>query len=82
LGLLPPPIEFGGRGAAAPARWKHVLKHHDALGIGIGEGLQQNRIDHRENRGVGGDAQRQGRDCGKSEPRRLAKHARGMLQVL
>src|SRR5205823_623818 len=82
LGLLPPPVEFRGRGAAAPSCWKDVLKHHHPPGIRIRERLQQDRVHHREDRCVRRDRKRQGCDCRRREARRLPQNADRMPEVL
>jgi hypothetical protein len=64
-------------GKAGHLRWK--IDH--AIGIGIGERLEQNRIHNREDGGVGSDAQRQaGNGCdGKSG--RLREYSHSMLHI-
>jgi hypothetical protein len=82
LGLLPPPIELGRRGAAAADSVIEDLKHHDPLRITISERLKQNRIDHRKDRRVSRDAQRHSSDGGYRKTGRPQEHACTVLQIL
>lgn len=50
---------------------------HDTVGIGVGQRLQQDRVDHGEDGGVRTDAQRQGRQCREREPGRAEQLAKG-----
>ena len=56
-------------------------KFDDAIRIGVGERLEQNRVDHGEDGCVGSDAEGQGGDGGDSEAGVLDEHVQRMLDV-
>ena len=52
-GLLPPVIELGGRSGGAFAVRRCEQELDDAVGVGIGERLEQDGVDDGEDGGVG-----------------------------
>ena len=72
--------EVGSKQATATGRIVIELDH--AIGIGISERLQQNRVDHGKDGGVGSDAQRQGGNRGDGEAGVLEEHAQRVLNLL
>ena len=73
-GLLPPDVELGRRGSRSRALRRRVEKNGQAFRIGVGQGLQQDRVDDREDRRIGPDAERQCRDRRDGEPWILPHH--------
>ena len=53
-----------------------------AIGVGIGERLEQNRIHYREDGGVGSDTQRQGGNGGAREAGILQQHSQRMSYLI
>src|SRR6185436_3939577 len=79
------PVEvIGGRdGEAAPTLGEVVLPgHHDPVGVGVRQGLQEDRVDDAEDRRVGADAKTQGQDGYGGEPRILDEQTESVAQVL
>ena len=60
-------LELGGRGALAGALRRGVHEKNDAVGIRERGGLQQDRVDHGEDGGIGADAEGQRGDRGGRE---------------
>ena len=81
-GLFPPVLEFGGRRAGSRAIGKGVQEKDQAVRVGKRRGLQQDRVDHGENGGVGSDAERQRQYGGGCEPGTLAECAQRVLEIL
>ena len=79
--LLLPDMKLGNRANGIAAIGRGEQKFDDAICIGIGERLKQNRIDHGEDGRVGSDAEGQGGDGGDSEAGVLEKHVQRMLDV-
>ena len=69
-----------GKKAAAIGRIVKELDH--AVGIGVGEGLEQNRVDYREDGGVGSDAQRQSGQGGEGKAGVLEEHLQRVLDIV
>jgi hypothetical protein len=70
------------RGVRELGRGEVVRQRQESGGIRIRKGPQQDAVDDAEDRGVGADAEREGRDghCGESRVRREA--AQGEAQIL
>ena len=66
-------------GAVAVRRGVHEL--HDAVGLGIGERLEQDGVDDGKDGGVGSDAEGEGGDGGDGERRIGDQHAEGVAEV-
>ena len=81
-GLGFPVVEVHRRAHGAVALGKGVHELHHALGLGIGEGLKKDGVDHGEDRGVGPDAEGNGGDGGEGEGRARDEHAEGVAEVL
>jgi hypothetical protein len=58
------------------------VEHHDAVGIVERKPPEEDRIDNREHRAVGADAERERGDGGEREPPVLDQAARGEAQIL
>ena len=58
----------------------HELDH--AVGLGIGERLEQDGVDDGEDGGVGSDAEGEGGDGGDGEGRVRDEHAEGIFEVV
>ena len=81
-GLGTPVVEFGGR-RAGPVTVRgdvHELDH--AVGVGIGEGLQQHGVDDGKDGGVGSAAEGERGDGGDGERRVGDEDAEGVAEVL
>jgi hypothetical protein len=84
FGIALPVEEMRGVvGQRAGGQLGHVFAQHDeAVGTGEGEGLEQDRVDDREDGGDGADAEGQGEDGGEREAWRFAESAGAEAQVL
>jgi hypothetical protein len=80
-GLLAPDHEFRNGGDATVAVRRREFALDDAVRVGIGQRLEQYRIDHGEDGRVGPDAQRKGRNGGDREPGTLEEKVQRMLDV-
>ena len=80
-GLLAPVVELGGRSNAKVAIRRCVHHLHHAVGIRIGERLEQHRVHHREDGGVGSDAEGERGNRGDGEGRIADEHAQGVAEV-
>ena len=79
--LLAPMRELrGGRGGAGSLR-RRVHEEHHAIRLGRRQRLQQHRVQDREDGRVRADPERQRRDGGERERRRLDERADGVAQV-
>ena len=82
FGLFAPEIELG-RGSAGPGAVGREVHHlDDTVGVGIGEGLEEDGVDDGEDGGVGSDAERDGGDGGEGERRIGDEHAEGVAEVV
>src|SRR5258707_15739169 len=77
-------LKFGEGNARAPVLSDHVLHidAHQAIRIRVWQRPEQHGIDHRKQRGVGADTQRQSKDRDKSESCILAQYADSEANVL
>ena len=82
LGLRSQHVVARGRAAIIGAVGRGDKEPDDAISIGEGERLEQNGVDHGENRRGGPDAERERRDGGDGEPRAANQSPQGMLQFL
>ena len=64
-------MKLAGRDDVVPAIAHHVVFPDDreAIGVTVGQPLQQQRVDDAEDRGVGADADREREDGDDAEPR-------------
>jgi hypothetical protein len=77
------PVEEVGIGDRAIGEVRLVLvQRHQPVGLGEGQRLEQDTLDHREQRGVGAAAERQGEDGDRRRARRLCQHPPAKTQVL
>src|ERR1700746_2250182 len=61
----------------------HVfIDHHQAISLWVGQSLQQNGIDHREDRGVSADSQWKSENDNRREGWIFAEHAEAEAQIL
>src|SRR5437660_12594522 len=58
------------------------IDHHQTISLRVWQSLQQNGIDHREDRGVGADSERQCEDDYRGESRIFAERADAIPQIL
>ena len=70
-----------GEAAAPLPSGDGVHELDDAVGVGIGERLEQDRVDHGEDGGVGSDAEGESGDGGYGERRAGDEHAEGVAEV-
>src|ERR1700728_295054 len=80
--LRSPGVEVLRRSGVARTVRRGVQEAYDAGGIGVGEWLEQDRIDHGKDSGVGSDAQRQGHNSGHREGGARDQHAQGVFKVV
>ena len=59
----------------------NALDSHNAVGLRIGEGLEQDRVHHRENGRVRADAERQSGDGDNAESGGLDQQANGVAEI-
>ncbi len=79
--LFSPEIEFGG-GSAGPVAIRRDVHHLDhAIGVGIGEGFEEDGVDDGEDGGVGSDAEGEGCDGGEGEGGVGDEDAEGIAEV-
>ncbi len=81
VGLAAPVSELGRRRAGEAALGRGRLEDDHAIRVGIGDGLEQHRVDDGEDGGVGADPQCQGADGGQGEAGALEKRADGVPGV-
>ena len=81
-GLLPPVVELGGRSGGSFALGRCEQELDDAVGVGIGERLEQDGVDDGEDGGVGSDAKGQGCDGCDGEAGIFEEAAQGVLEVM
>src|SRR6267143_1148178 len=82
LRLLSPNNELWNRRNVSVSLRRAQLELHQAIGFRIRKRLQQHRIDHREDRRVGANPQRQRRNrCG-GKTRAATQHSAGVANVL
>ncbi len=81
--VLLDPVQIVEGGDAVGAAVGPLLQHaHDALGIGVGERVEQDRVDEAEDGRIGADAEGEGEKGDKSEAGALEQSAGGVTQVL
>jgi hypothetical protein len=80
-GLCTPVVEFGGGSAGPLPVGLGIEELNDAVGVGIAEGLEEDRIDDGEDGGVGSDAEGESGDGGEGECRVGDEHAEGVAEV-
>jgi hypothetical protein len=70
------------RPAVAARGGEVAIEAYDAVGVGVGQRIEQHRLDDAEHRGVGADAQREGGNGEQREERRAPQGAQPVTQVL
>ena len=60
---------------------RRLLQHDEAVGVGERHRLEQHRVDDREDRGIGADAERERRDRRGREATALPEHPKRLAQV-
>ena len=81
-GLRLPVVEVGRRGGGAVAFRRCEQELDDAVGVRIGERLEEDGVDDGEDGGVGSDAEGQGGDGCDGEARVLEEAAQGVFEVM
>ena len=76
------PIEEVGIGDVQLESGTALVQPRDPAGLAIWKRLQQDRIDHAEDRGVGADPERQRQCRDQREPRRARDHPEGVSEVV
>ncbi len=80
-GLRLPHVELGDRSSLEIAVARGRAELDDPVRLRIRERLQQNRVHHGENRGIGADAQRKRSENREGECRAFPEHADGVADV-
>ena len=76
-------IQIVGHRVRPAIRLRRGAEHvHDAIGLGIRQRLEQQRIQHAEDRRVRAHAEDDGQHRGDREPRRLAQAAQAVANIL
>ncbi len=81
LVVLLPGHELGDRDGVAMAGGERARDAHDAVGLRVRKGLEQDFIDDREDGGVGADAEGQSGDRDGGESGALGQDTEGVMQI-
>jgi hypothetical protein len=81
-GLGFPGVEVHRRTAGPAPLRRGVHELHNAVGLGVGEQLQEDGVDDGDDCGVGSDAEGDGGDGGQGEGRAPDEHAERVAEVL
>ena len=79
--VVAPPIEVIGKRDGTVCSAAEFIQRHDAIGVRIWQGLQQNRVDHTEDRSVRADPERERHDRDKSEAGGFPQLAEGEAEI-
>ena len=80
-GLLAVVRELRWRAGRSGALWRTGQRNHDPIRVGQRRRLQEDRVDDGEDRGIGANPEREGRDRGGGEAAVLKEHPERMFQV-
>ncbi len=80
-GRLPLPLEERARGADVPVVLDARPDHDELIRLGIRQRREQRRVDHAEDGGVGGDAQREGQHGDGGEAGVPAQHPHAVSRI-